>query len=329
MSKILITGITGFVGSHLAEYILSLNGDYEIYGLSRWRSPKDNLEKVYKKVTILHGDLLDISSLIQIFRQHDFKYVFHLAAQSHVGSSFSTPSQTLETNIIGTFNLLESMRLVGNTEAIIQICSSSSIHGDIDGEILENSSFKPTSPYAVSKIGADMIALQYYLSYGMKTIRTRTFNHTGPRRGDIFVLSSFAKQIALLEIGEIKQIRHGNLSPYRTFLDVRDVVRAYWLLVNKCKPGEAYNIGSTESISVGDALETMKLLSTIKDIKCVGDKTLLRPSDVSKQVPCMSKFCNETNWKPEITFKQTCQDLLDYWRKEVRQNVHKRLTIGR
>lgn len=330
MNKILITGITGFVGSHLAEYILSLNGNYEIYGLSRWRSPKDNLEKIYKKVNIIQADLLDYSSLINTFRQHDFKFVFHLAAQSHVASSFKIPSQTLQTNIMGTFNLLEAIRLVGNKETVIHVCSSSSIYGNPKNDelITEDCTLSPTSPYAVSKIGEDMLALQYYLSYGLKTIRTRTFNHTGPRRGDIFVLSSFAKQIALLEIGEIKCIRHGNLESLRTFLDVRDIVRAYWLLVNKCQAGEVYNIGSMEAITIENVLNTLKSMSTVKDINTVSDKSLFRPSDVVTQRPNMDKFCNATNWRPEILFKKTCEDILNYWRNEVKNKPYSRLTIG-
>lgn len=331
MNKILITGITGFVGSHLAEYILSLNENYEIYGISRWRSQKDNLVNIYNKINIIQADLLDMTSLINLFKQHEFKYIFHLAAQSHVGSSFKIPAQTLQTNIIGTFNLLEALRLVDSRDTIIHVCSSSSVYGnmkDTQLAISEECELIPTSPYAVSKIAADMLALQYYLSYGLKTIRTRTFNHTGPRRGDIFVLSSFAKQIALLEIEEIDYIKHGDLSSYRTFLDVRDAARAYWLLVNKCKIGEVYNIGSVEEITIKEALDTLISLSTVKDIKTVQDESLMRKSDVKSQVPYNVKFQRETGWKQEIPFIKTCEDLLDYWRKEVSNNKYNRLTIG-
>lgn len=329
-SKILITGITGFVGSHLAEYILSLNGDYEVYGLCRWRSPKDNLDKIYKKINILHGDLLDLSSLIKIFREHDFKYVFHLAAQSYVQTSFDSPIHTLETNVIGTANLLETIRLLGKTDTTIHVCSSSEVYGQVkesEVPIKEDCSLRPASPYAVSKVGEDMLALQYYLSYGLKTLRTRMFTHTGPKRGDVFMLSFFAKQIVAIEMEKIKYIRHGNLKSIRTFCDVRDAVKAYWLLVNKCPVGEVYNIGGNRTMTVGESLDILKSLSTVKDIKTVQDRTLLRPSDVTLQIPCTDKFYSATGWKPEITFEQTCRDLLDYWRNELKVSPWKIITI--
>lgn len=329
MNKILITGITGFVGSHLADFIVSLKGDYEIYGLCRWRSPRENLNKIYKKINFVHANLLDLPSLIKIFKEHKFKYVFHLAAQSYVLTSFDSPIETLETNILGTTNLLEAIRIT-NQDPIIHICSSSEVYGQVKEDevpIKEDCPMRPASPYAVSKVGEDMVALQYYLSYGLKTIRTRMFTHTGPRRGDVFMLSFFTKQIAGIELGLIKELRHGNLESVRTFCDVRDAVRAYWLLVNKCDAGEVYNIGGNRTMKVGESLNILKSLSKKKDIKCRLDKELLRPSDVTLQIPCIDKFCEKTKWKPEILFEETCKDLLNYWRNELKINNWKIKTI--
>ncbi|MFA5275922.1 MAG: GDP-mannose 4,6-dehydratase, partial [Candidatus Omnitrophota bacterium] len=294
--KVLITGITGFVGSHLAEYILGLGQDHDIYGLCRWRSPKDNLSEIYTKIHPREGDLLDLGSMIRNLEAVKPDAIFHLGAQSYVLSSFNSPVHTLWTNVIGTTNLLEAVRITG-ISPIIHICSSSEVYGQVGKEdvpITEDCPFKPASPYAVSKVGEDMAAYQYWLSYGIKTIRTRMFTHTGPRRGDVFALSFFAKQIAAAELGLGKPvIRAGNLDSVRTFCDVRDAARAYWILINKCKPGEVYNIGGNRTMTIGEALKMMVSYSNLKlEIKI--DPGLLRPSDVTLQIPCVDKFRNET-----------------------------------
>ncbi len=327
--KILITGITGFVGSHLAEYILNLNEGHEVSGLCRWRSPKDNLAKIYNKITMVEGDLGDLSGLLRHFKAINPDVIFHLAAQSYVLSSFNTPIQTLWTNVVGTANLLEAVRLNG-IDPVIHICSSSEVYGQVTGQevpIRESCPFRPASPYAVSKVGEDMVAYQYWVSYKIRTIRTRMFTHTGPRRGDVFAMSFFAKQVAAGELGLSEPVvRVGNLNSVRTFCDVRDAVKAYWILVNKCRPGEVYNIGGNRTLTIGRALEILLSFSQ-KKFEVRVDPQLLRPSDVTLQIPCIDKFRDETGWEPEIPLEKTLQDILAYWKEELSRCPWKALTV--
>lgn len=327
--KILITGITGFVGSHLAEYILNLNEGHKIYGLCRWRSPKDNLAEVYNKIIPLEADLCDLGSLVRHFKSINPDFIFHLAAQSYVLTSFNSPVHTLWTNVIGTTNLLEAVR-IAEIDPVIHVCSSSEVYGQVaeeDVPIRETCPFRPASPYAVSKVGEDMVAYQYWLTYGIRSIRTRMFTHTGPRRGDVFAMSSFAKQIAAAELGLGKTVvKVGNLESVRTFCDVRDAVKAYWILLNKCKPGEVYNIGGKQTMTIGKALELLMSLSEIKfEIRI--DPGLIRKSDVTLQIPCIDKFRNETGWEPHIPLERTLADILDYWRAELQRCPWKSLTV--
>lgn len=329
--KILITGITGFVGSHLAEYILGLKEKHKVYGLCRWRSSRDSLERVYNKVILKEADLLDLSALIRHCKDVRPDVIFHLAAQSYVLTSFNAPIQTLSTNVIGTANLLEAVRLTG-IDPIIHICSSSEVYGQVekkDVPIKEDCPLRPASPYAVSKVGEDMIAFQYWLSYGIKTIRTRMFTHTGPRRGDVFAMSFFAKQVAAGELGlAAPEVKVGNLKSVRTFCDVRDAVRAYWVMVHKCKVGEVYNIGGNRTMTIREALDVLLSFSS-KKFKVVVDPKLIRPSDVTLQIPCTDKFRKCTGWKPEIPFEKTLKDILDYWRLELKRSPWKALTVIR
>jgi GDP-mannose 4,6-dehydratase len=327
--KILITGITGFVGSHLAEYVLNLNEGHEVYGLCRWRSPKDNLEKIFSRVKLFEADLVDLSGLIRHMQMIKPEVIFHLAAQSYVLTSFNTPIQTLWTNVIGTTNLLEAIRFTG-IDPVIHVCSSSEVYGQVgeaDIPITETCPFKPASPYAVSKVGEDMVAYQYFSSYGLKTIRTRMFTHTGPRRGDVFAFSAFSKQIAAAELGlQPPVIRVGNLDSVRTVCDVRDAVKAYWILVNRCRPGEVYNIGGNQTVTIGEGLQMLLALSP-KQLEIKVDPALLRPSDVTLQIPSIQKFTEETGWQPEIPLKTTLIDILEYWRETLTRTPWKALTI--
>ena len=319
--SVFITGITGFVGSHLAEYVLAVAPGSRILGLARWRSPKDNIIPILTRIQLCYGDLLDMPSLRAILSKHHPDIIFHLAAQSYVDFSFAAPIATLEANVIGTGNLLDAVRqLKAETgyDPVIHICSSSEVYGQVQEHeipIRENNPFRPASPYAVSKVGEDMLALQYWLSWKIRTIRTRMFTHTGPRRGEVFVVSNFAKQVAAIEAGLAEPvIRVGNLDSVRTFLDVKDAVKAYWLLVNKCSPGEVYNIGGKETMTIGDMLNMLLRLSSAKNIEIKVDPARLRPSDVTLQIPCIDKFVKATGWQPQIEFEQTLEDLLDYWR---------------
>ena len=304
------------VGSHLAEYFLSDFPDTEVHGLVRWRSPLTNIQKILPRIQLHQGDLRDLNSLIQLLRKVKPDRIHHLAAQSYVDMSFVAPADTLNSNIIGTCNLLDAIRIVGINPRV-HICSSSEVYGQVlpdEVPITELTPLRPASPYAVSKVGEDMIAFQYGLSYQLDLVRTRMFTHTGPRRGDVFAESSFAKQIAEIELAPSRgPVRVGNLDSVRTLADVRDAVRAYKLLLDKCPAGEVYNIGGKETMTVGDILETLKSLARVS-IDHVVDPARLRPSDVTLQIPDTSKFFKVTNWEPKISARQTLSDLLDYHR---------------
>lgn len=319
--RVLITGITGFVGSHLAEYIVNEHRNTKIYGLVRWRSPKYNISKILGHINFCYGDLEDYSSLEKIFSSVKPDVIFHLAAQSYVDFSFVSPISTLQANVIGTANLLEAIKTLSlkqKYDPVIHICSSSEVYGQVkknEVPIKETNPLRPASPYAVSKAGEDLLAQQYFISWKLKTIRTRMFTHEGPKRGEVFAPSNFAKQIAAIEAGRQKPVvMVGNLNSVRTFMDVRDAVRAYWLLVNKCKPGEVYNIGGVETMTIGDMLHKLISFSKKKNITIKVDPKRLRPSDVTLQIPSVEKFAQQTGWKPKISFDQTLHDMLDYWR---------------
>ena len=332
MKKALITGITGMVGSHLADYLLE-NTDWDIYGVCRWRSPIDNVEHLIDRVNhkdrlyFEYADLNDQTSLLHVISNVKPDYVFHLAAQSYPLTSFTAPIDTLNTNILGTCRLLESIRLVMEQNKgycpVIHICASSEVFGKIPPEkkpdtgIHEECPFHPASPYAISKVGTDLLGRYYAEAYGMTVMTTRMFTHTGPRRGDVFHESTFAKQIAMIESGQIPpEVHVGNLDSLRTYADVRDAVRAYYMLVTvNPVAGEYYNIGGSHTCTVGETLRTLISMSVRKDeISIVVDEERLRPIDADLQVPDCRKFKEHTGWEPEIPFEKTMEDRLEYWR---------------
>jgi len=318
--KVLITGITGNVGSHLADYILENESSVELYGIVRWRSPLDNIQHIKDKINLVLADLNDLNSMIKAMESIKPDIVFHLAAQSFVQFSFTAPAETLNTNIIGTSNLLESIRIT-KINPKIHICSSSEVYGQVEKNeipITETNPFRPASPYAVSKVAEDMLGYQYYLSYDLHIVRTRMFTHTGPRRGDVFAESWFAKQIALVEQNLISNpIKVGNLDSIRTIMDVRDAVRAYWIMMKKSAPGEVYNIGGDTTVSIQDILNKLIEYSNTA-IKYQTDPSLLRPSDVTLQIPSTDKFKKLTGWEPEISYEDTLLDLLNYHRSKLK-----------
>ncbi len=333
--KALITGITGMVGSHLADFLLE-NTNWDVYGVCRWRSPLDNVEHLLERVNnhdrlfFEYADLNDQMSLIKVIEEIKPDYVFHLAAQSYPQTSFTAPVDTLNTNILGTCRLLEAihnqMKRDEGYKPVIHVCASSEVFGKIPKEkkpdtgIHEECPFHPASPYAISKVGTDLLGRYYAEAYGMTVMTTRMFTHTGPRRGDVFHESTFAKQIAMIEAGLIEpKVMVGNLKSLRTYADVRDAVRAYYMLVT-VNPiaGEYYNIGGSYTCEVGDTLNTLISFSSKKDeIEIVTDPERLRPIDADLQVPDCRKFKEHTGWEPSITFEQTMRDLLDYWRNRV------------
>jgi GDP-mannose 4,6-dehydratase len=333
--KALITGVTGMVGSHLVDFLLE-NTDWDIYGVCRWRSPLDNvshlLDRVNKKDRLFfnYADLNDQISLINVVNAIKPDYVFHLAAQSYPQTSFTAPIDTLNTNILGTCRILEALRAAKNQNdsynPIIHVCASSEVFGKIpankkpENGINEECPFHPASPYAISKVGTDLLGRYYSEAYEMIVMTTRMFTHTGPRRGDVFHESTFAKQIAMIEAGLIEpKVMVGNLKSLRTYADVRDAVKAYYMLVT-VRPigGEYYNIGGAYTCEVGDTLNALISYSTMKDkIQIVADPERFRPIDADLQIPDCRKFESHTGWKPTIPFEKTMHDLLNYWRERI------------
>ena len=328
MTTALITGITGMVGSHLADFLLE-NTNWKIIGLCRWRSPLDNIQHLLPqinsngRISLVYGDLRDTISIDRAVETTQPNYVFHLAAQSFPKTSFDSPLDTLDTNIQGTTRVLEAVRRYV-PKSLVHVCSSSEVFGRVPREklpIAENCSFHPASPYAISKVGTDLVGRFYAEAYGMTVMTTRMFTHTGPRRGDVFAESTFAKQIALAEAKYIPPIiKVGNLRSLRTIADVRDAVRAYYMLVTiNPQAGEYYNIGGKYTAEIAEILNYLIKLSALGSIlKIEVDPDRLRPIDADLQVPDTSKFQNHTGWIPTISFEKTMEDLLNYWRFRVK-----------
>lgn len=317
--RVLITGITGFAGSHLVEYLLAEVPGVEIYGTKRWRSRMENIEHLDGKVQLRECDLRDAAAVQSVVTEIRPDYIFHLAAQSYVPASWRAPSETLTTNLLGQTNIFEAVRVL-ELDPVIQIAGSSEEYGLVlpdEVPIKETNPLRPLSPYAVSKVAQDLLAYQYFRSYGLKTIRTRGFNHTGPRRGEVFVTSNFAKQIASIEAGLREPvIRVGNLDAQRDFTDVRDMVRAYWLAVTKATPGEVYNLASGSAVTIRELLDRLLALSDTK-VEVQVDPDRLRPSDVEILLGDYSKFRSDTGWEPSIPLEQTLKDTLDFWRQKL------------
>lgn len=317
--KILITGITGFAGSHLADYLLASQPEAEVAGIYRWRSRTENVEHLAGKVVLLECDIRDATATREVVDAYRPDYIFHLAAQSFVPSSWKAPQESLSTNILGQLHLFEAMRKCGH-HCRIQIAGSSEEYGLVhEGElpITEEQPLRPLSPYAVSKVGQDALAYQYFRSYGLPIVRTRGFNHTGPRRPSVFVCSDFARQVIEIEKGlRAPEIRVGNLEARRDFTDVRDTVRAYWLALSEGEPGEVYNVATGRSWAIREVLDMLIDLAGVK-VDVVEDPARLRPSDVPRLEGDASRLRAATGWKPEIPFERTLRDLLDYWRERL------------
>ncbi|EFM08689.1 NAD-dependent epimerase/dehydratase [Paenibacillus curdlanolyticus YK9] len=315
--KALITGISGFVGSHMAEYLLAEGVD--VVGTIRQRSRMDHIAHIQKDIHLVECELRDPLSVEQLMEKERPDYVFHLAAQSFVPTSWNSPIDTIHNNVVGQIHLFEAIRRF-NLPTKVQIACSSEEYGEVhphEVPIREENPIRPLSPYAVSKVAQDYLGYQYYRSYGIPVVRTRTFNHTGPRRGENFVTSNFAKQIAEIEKGLRPPVIHvGNLEAKRDFTDVRDVVRAYWLALEKGTPGECYNIASGSCVTIDEMLQLLLSLSSV-NVTVEQDPARMRPSDVEILLGDASKFMAHTGWKPEVPFEQTMQDLLDYWRAKL------------
>jgi len=326
----LITGIAGSGGSYLAEYIVQNHPDVALHGIGRWHSTStsDNLSSIRANVTVHECDLMDFSSILNTLEQSRPDVIFHLAAHANVRASFQTPLSVLNNNIMGTANLFEAIR-AAKLNPIFQLCSTSEVYGQVgpqDVPIREETALRPSSPYAVSKVTQDLLGYSYFVAYQMPVIRTRMFAYLNPRRLDLFA-TSFARQVARIERGLQSELVHGNLESVRTIIDVRDAMRAYWDAALYCIPGEAYNIGGKTSIKVGDFLDLLKSLAKTP-IKSRVDPALIRPADVTLQIPSTEKFERTTGWKPQFSFEESVSFLLEHWRNEVDKEV-KQLTLSK
>ena len=316
MRRVLITGVTGFAGSHLVDYLLT-RGDCEIHGIWRWRSRTENIEHLKPGDITLHEcDLRDATSTFDTVAKVKPDWIFHLAAQSFVPTSWVAPTESLTTNILAQVNIFEAVRRLG-LKTRIQLACSSEEYGMVypdETPIRETNPLRPLSPYAVSKVAQDLLGYQYWMSWKVDSVRTRGFNHEGPRRGPVFVASDFAKQIADIERGRKAPVLSvGNLEAKRDFTDVRDMVRGYVLALEKCEPGEVYNLCRGRCWTIKETLD-MLLAQTKVKIEVKQDPARLRPSDVQILLGDNSKFVAATGWQPTIPFEQTLRDMLEYWR---------------
>jgi len=319
--RVLITGITGMAGSHLAEYLLN-QSDCEVHGTLRWRSNRENISAFEKGLHLHECELRDPHAVTQVLKRIRPQRIYHLAAQSYVAVSWNSPHDTLVNNITAQLNIFEAIRQLDLPDTRIHVAGTSEEYGMVyenELPVKETNPLRPLSPYAVSKVTQDVLAYQYWQSYGLHVVRTRAFNHTGPRRGDVFATSNFARQIAEIEMKEKEPvIRVGNLEARRDFTDIRDVVRAYVLALEQCEPGSVYNIGSGKAYSIKQVLNMLLGMSNLI-IRVEKDPSRMRPSDVPVLICDSSKFTKKTGWRPRIPFEQSLFDLLQYWRKKLGQ----------
>ncbi len=323
IKKALITGISGSGGSYLAEYIVNNHPEVEVHGASRWHSTSSNknLDNIKNKIKLHECDLTDFSSIFSILKEVKPDAIFHIAAYANVRAAFITPLAVIYNNVIGTANLLEAVRLA-EIKPIIQICSTSEVYGQVDPKnvpIKEDCPINPVNPYSVSKLTQDALGYTYFKSYGIPIIRTRMFTYLNPRRADLFA-TSFAMQVARIEAGLQSELLHGNLDSTRTLIDVRDAMESYWIATILGKPGEVYNMGGKTTIKVGEFLDVLKKLAKCPITSRV-DPVLLRPTDVTLQIPDTSKFERDTGWKPKYSFEESVAFLLDHCRNEVKKEL--------
>ena len=317
--RALITGVTGSGGSYLAEHIVHHHPEVQVHGVARWHSTSSprNLDAIADRVQVHECDLTDFSAVLRTLRHVQPDVIFHLAAHANVRVGFVNPLAVLQNTVMSTANLLEALR-AAELDPVIQLCSSSEVYGQVRPDevpIREDNPKRPSNPYAVSKLTQDLLGYTYHRCYGTRAIRTRMFAYFNPRREDLFA-TSFARQVALIEAGRQEELTHGNLDSVRTMIDIRDAMRAYWDAVVHCELGEAYNIGGQTTLTVGEFLGVLKRLARVP-IPSRVDPALLRPADVTLQVPDATAFVEATGWAPEYSFEESVVHLLEHWRGRV------------
>ena len=317
--RALITGAAGFAGSHLAELLVG-RGDVEVHGVLRPDDGMHGLSHLGDRVHVHRADLRNYAQVSEVLRAVEPDMLFHLAAQASVGQSWERPADTLVANVTMQLHVLQATVAHGQSPRILVVGSADEYGrvSDADLPIDEDTPLRPLNPYAVSKIAQDMLGYQYHLSHGLHVVRVRPFNHIGPRQGPGFVVPDFARQVARIEVGlQDPIVRVGDLSARRDFTDVRDVVRAYVLALERGTPGAVYNIGSSRSHTIREILDTLLRLSRCS-VRVEVDAKYLRPSDVREAVCDCRRLHADTGWEPTIGLEQSLRDVLDYWRERVR-----------
>lgn len=312
--KVLITGINGSGASYMAEYLVN-RGDVEVQGITRWHTDrKSNLGYIHDRVKLFECDLTDMGAVIRTLEEAQPQYIFHMASHANVRLCFVNPSAIFNNNVNGTLNLLEAIRIL-KIKPIVQFCGTSEVYGQVrkeDTPIKETQAIDPVNVYAISKLAQEKLCKSYWLSYGIPVVLTRAFTYINPRRPDIFS-SAFARQVVEVERGERQKIIHGNLDSTRTIIDVRDIMEAYWVASQKCEWGQEYNIGGTEFLTVGEFLKEL-IKHSKGHIETEVDPKLLRPVDVTMQIPDVSKFRKRTGWYPKYSLSDSIEFLLDHYR---------------
>lgn len=311
--RILITGINGFAASQLAKKLVE-DGN-EVHGTIRVRSDLYKIQDIADKIQLHLVEMIDSFSVEKVVKDVKPEEVYHLAAQSFVKSSWDSPLETYRTNVEGTINLLEAIKKLDYKPRVLNV-STSEVYGLVDGDINEQSFPDPVTHYGISKLTQDMIGRLYYRAFGIPVITSRSFNITGWGRAEVFVDSSFAKQVVEIERGVEPVIKHGNLDTERDFVDVKDVVEGYILALRKGNPGEIYCFASGKPRKIKEVLDTLIKNSTVNGIKDEIDPARLRPVDTKTMKGDASKAA-ALGWKPKISFEQSLIDLLNYWRKKL------------
>jgi GDP-4-dehydro-6-deoxy-D-mannose reductase len=319
--RALITGAAGFVGAHLAAHLIEAEPGAAVWGMVWPSAGRESVAALPSSVHIENGELRDAGSLQRVLRVARPEVIFHLAAASTVASSWAAPTEAMEVNAVGQINLLEGIRALGLEPTVIVACSAEAYGRAAHCPVTEDAPLAPLSPYAVSKAAQDLIAAQYHAAYGLKTIRLRLFNHTGPGRPERFVASSFARQTAEIERGMRPPVlRVGNLDAVRDFTDVRDVVRAYRLVAANGWPGAAYNVCSGAKVSVRELLDILLAVAGV-EVEVKVDPELLRPADIPALWGDRSRLTADTGWQPLIPLERTLADLLAWWRGRLDDGV--------
>lgn len=318
-TKALITGIAGFCGSYLAEFLLERGLD--VVGIELDGVDMTHLRAIQHQIQVYHADIRDSRQIMQIMAEARPDQIYHLAALTKLPPQ-STYRMFYEVNLFGTINLLEAVRK-NDLRCKVLIAGSSSQYGLVlpeENPITETHPFRPITDYAISKVTQDLAGYRYGAGFNVPIIRTRAFNIIGPRQNTGFVASAFARQIAEIEHGlKSPRLEVGNLTAERDFVDVRDVVRAYWLALAQGLPGETYNVSSGQARSIDSLLQALLAFSTVPNIDVQPDPARIQPADIPTQTGSFAKLYRQTGWEPEISFKQSVYDLLAYWRKSLEQ----------